>query len=117
MNEHIERRTRTQVLCRGVVTNVVPARTLASCFLRCCERRSFTANFLNQGGALVHVYLDGTVLVSHGGTEMGQGVHTKVCQVVANEFGIDVKKVRGFVALGCMLTYMALYASEFRVNR
>lgn len=54
---------------------------------------SFTAGFLNQGGALVHVYLDGTVLVSHGGTEMGQGLHTKVCQVVANEFGIDVHKV------------------------
>ncbi|CAN0411520.1 unnamed protein product [Pylaiella littoralis] len=53
----------------------------------------FTAGFLNQGGALVHVYLDGTVLVSHGGTEMGQGLHTKVCQVVANEFGIDVEKV------------------------
>lgn len=42
----------------------------------------------------MHVYLDGTVLVSHGGTEMGQGLHTKVCQVVANEFGIDVEKVR-----------------------
>ena len=51
---------------------------------------------MNQGGALVHVYLDGTVLVSHGGTEMGQGLHTKVCQVVANEFGIDVDKVRLF---------------------
>lgn len=57
------------------------------------SRGSFTAGFLNQGGALVHVYLDGTVLVSHGGTEMGQGLHTKVCQVVANEFGIDVDKV------------------------
>ncbi|CBJ27195.1 conserved unknown protein [Ectocarpus siliculosus] len=53
----------------------------------------FTAGFMNQGGALVHVYLDGTVLVSHGGTEMGQGLHTKVCQVVANEFNIDVEKV------------------------
>lgn len=54
---------------------------------------SFTAGFMNQGGALVHVYLDGTVLISHGGTEMGQGLHTKVCQVAANEFGIDVQKV------------------------
>jgi Molybdopterin-binding domain of aldehyde dehydrogenase len=39
---------------------------------------SFTVKFMNQGGALVHVYTDGTVLVSHGGTEMGQGLHTKV---------------------------------------
>ena len=56
-------------------------------------KKSFVAEYMNQGGALVHVYLDGTVLVSHGGTEMGQGLHTKVCQVVANEFGIDVEKV------------------------
>lgn len=40
------------------------------------------------------MYLDGTVLVSHGGTEMGQGLHTKVCQVVANEFGIGIEKVK-----------------------
>lgn len=42
---------------------------------------SFTTKFLNQAGALVHVYLDGTVLVTHGGVEMGQGLHTKVAQV------------------------------------
>jgi hypothetical protein len=40
---------------------------------------SFTATFFNQAGALVHVYTDGSVQVNHGGTEMGQGLHTKVC--------------------------------------
>jgi xanthine dehydrogenase/oxidase len=47
----------------------------------------------NQGGALVHLYTDGTVLVSHGGTEMGQGLHTKVCQVAAQTFGIPLSHV------------------------
>lgn len=55
---------------------------------------SFTATHLNQAGALVHVYTDGSVLVSHGGTEMGQGLHTKVAQVVAEELGLDIKRVR-----------------------
>lgn len=55
---------------------------------------SFTLTMLNQAGALVHVYKDGTVQLNHGGTEMGQGLHIKVCQVVADEFGIPVKDVR-----------------------
>ena len=55
---------------------------------------AFTLKHLNQAGALVHVYTDGSVLVNHGGTEMGQGLHTKVAQVVAQEFGIGFDRVR-----------------------
>ena len=55
---------------------------------------SFTATHLNQAGALVHVYTDGSILVNHGGTEMGQGLYTKVAQVVANEFGVDFDSVQ-----------------------
>lgn len=54
---------------------------------------SFTSKFLNQGNALVNVYTDGTVQVSTGGTEMGQGLNTKIRQLVADEFGIDVDDV------------------------
>jgi xanthine dehydrogenase large subunit len=55
---------------------------------------AFNLTHLNQAGALVHVYVDGSVLVNHGGTEMGQGIHTKVAQVVAHELGIDLAQVR-----------------------
>jgi xanthine dehydrogenase large subunit len=55
---------------------------------------SFTATNLNQAGALLNVYNDGTVLLNHGGTEMGQGVHTKVMQVVAAEFGLPLSAIR-----------------------
>jgi xanthine dehydrogenase large subunit len=55
---------------------------------------SFNVVHFNQAGALVHIYTDGTVLVNHGGTEMGQGLHTKVSQVVALELGIDIARVR-----------------------
>ena len=55
---------------------------------------SFNVVHLNQAGALVHVYTDGSVLVNHGGTEMGQGLNTKVSQVVAHELGLSLKHVR-----------------------
>ncbi|WP_163557276.1 xanthine dehydrogenase molybdopterin binding subunit [Halomonas sp. NO4] len=55
---------------------------------------SFTAKHLNQAGALLHVYTDGSVQINHGGTEMGQGLHTKICQVVARELGLDLATVR-----------------------
>jgi len=55
---------------------------------------SFNVPFLNQAGALVHVYKDGSILVNHGGTEMGQGLNTKVAQVVANELGVPLSRVR-----------------------
>jgi len=54
---------------------------------------SFTTSHLNQAGALVHIYQDGSVHLNHGGTEMGQGLFVKVAQVVAEEFGIDLDRV------------------------
>ncbi len=55
---------------------------------------SFTATHLNQAGALVHIYRDGTAHLNHGGTEMGQGLFIKVAQVAADELGITVDKIR-----------------------
>jgi len=55
---------------------------------------SFTKTFLNQAGALVHVYNDGSIHLNHGGTEMGQGLFTKVAQVVAEEFQVDIGRVK-----------------------
>jgi len=54
---------------------------------------SFTATHLNQAGALVHIYRDGTIEVSHAGTEMGQGLYTKVQQIVADAFGVAFDKI------------------------
>lgn len=55
---------------------------------------SFTNTLLNQAGALVHVYKDGTVQLNHGGTEMGQGLYVKVAQVVADELQVSVDRIR-----------------------
>ncbi len=55
---------------------------------------SFTLTFLNQAGALVHVYQDGSVSVNHGGTEMGQGLNQKVAQVTAQVFGLTAGQVK-----------------------
>lgn len=54
---------------------------------------SFTLQHLNQAGALIHLYTDGSILLNHGGTEMGQGLNTKVAQVVAQEFQVDIDNI------------------------
>ena len=55
---------------------------------------SFTATFYNQAGALLHVYRDGSIMLNHGGTEMGQGLYTKVAQVIAEEFQVDRDRIK-----------------------
>ena len=55
---------------------------------------SFTASFLNQAGALIHIYTDGSIHLNHGGTEMGQGLNIKVAQVVAQVFQVDISRVQ-----------------------
>ena len=55
---------------------------------------SFTATFLNQAGALIHIYTDGSIHLNHGGTEMGQGLNTKVAQIVAEEFQVDFETIQ-----------------------
>lgn len=64
----------------------------------CCVPTKFglsfaTAIHLNQGGALVHIYEDGSVLLAHGGTEMGQGLYTKMCQIAAQELGVPMDSI------------------------
>ncbi len=54
----------------------------------------FGVNFLNQAGALIHIYQDGSIHLNHGGTEMGQGLYVKIAQVVAEEFQVDVEHIK-----------------------
>lgn len=54
---------------------------------------SFTASHLNQAGALLHIYTDGSILINHGGIEMGQGLYTKIRQIVAHAFGVNMQRV------------------------
>lgn len=55
---------------------------------------SFTTTHLNQAGALLHLYADGSIMLNHGGTEMGQGLNTKIAQIVAQAFQVDVARVK-----------------------
>ena len=55
---------------------------------------SFTASFLNQAGALIHIYTDGSIHLNHGGTEMGQGLNTKVAQIVAEVFQVEIDRMQ-----------------------
>ncbi|MGI2031441.1 xanthine dehydrogenase molybdopterin binding subunit [Rhizobium panacihumi] len=55
---------------------------------------SFTMTAYNQAGALVHIYQDGSIHLNHGGTEMGQGLYTKVAQVVADTFNVDIERIK-----------------------
>jgi xanthine dehydrogenase large subunit len=55
---------------------------------------SFTATWFNQAGALIHIYADGSIHLNHGGTEMGQGLNTKVAQVVAEAFQCDIARIK-----------------------
>ncbi|SEH90532.1 xanthine dehydrogenase molybdopterin binding subunit [Paracoccus alkenifer] len=55
---------------------------------------SFTATHFNQAGALVHIYTDGSIQLNHGGCEMGQGLHTKIAQVVAEAFQVGLERIR-----------------------
>lgn len=55
---------------------------------------SFTVQHLNQAGALIHIYTDGSIQLNHGGTEMGQGLYTKVAQIVASELAVDLDTIQ-----------------------
>lgn len=75
---------------------------------------AFTAVFLNQTGALIHIYTDGSVLLSHGGTEMGQGLHTKMLQVASKTLGIPVDKIHiAETATDKVILILKLYQTHY----
>lgn len=74
---------------------------------------AFTAVFLNQTGALIHVYTDGSVLLSHGGTEMGQGLHTKMLQVASKTLGIPVEKIHIAETATDKVTFLQVFTNFF----
>ena len=90
--EHADYRARRDALRRANADSPVIKRGLTLTPVK--FGISFTATHFNQAGALVHVYADGSVRLNHGGTEMGQGLYMKVAQMVAEEFQIDVDRVR-----------------------
>ncbi len=91
LEESSRYRQRRQVIAAWNAANPILQRGLAITPVK--FGISFTATPFNQAGALVHVYADGSVQVNHGGTEMGQGLHTKVAQIVADELGIAFDRV------------------------
>ena len=78
----IEENARSPILKRGIALTPVKFGI------------SFTATWYNQAGALVHVYNDGSIHLNHGGTEMGQGLNTKVAQVVADAVQVDFERIK-----------------------
>ncbi len=88
-SEYVERR---DAIARANVGSVHVKRGLAITPVK--FGISFTASFYNQAGAVVLVYRDGTVQVNHGGTEMGQGLFTKILQIAADSLGVPASRVR-----------------------
>jgi xanthine dehydrogenase large subunit len=80
--EVVEFNSRSQVIKRGIA--LMPLKYPVG----------FSARFLNQAGALLHIYQDGSIHLNHGGTEMGQGLFIKVAQIVAEEFQVDVRRIK-----------------------
>lgn len=92
LEESSDYRTRRQEIAKFNASNRVLRRGMALTPVK--FGISFTTTHLNQAGALLHIYTDGSVYLNHGGTEMGQGLFTKVAQVVAEELQIDVDQIK-----------------------